>query len=202
MLFPDGVASKLPHIMMHPLQRCAAILLPLFLILVPLGAQETETETRQYDSRALSHYLDGDLYLMQGDYRAAADAYKLALSYDSSSATIYLSLGEALLRLGLVERSKIAGEKARRLQPDDPLVYEFLFRNAAAREDLDLAIRYLDKWAEIDPSDLDPLFRKTGLLLRQKKYAEVVDNYLAIHDRDPLFTDAFRELLRSSGVES
>ena len=186
MLFPDGVASKLPDIMMHLLQRCAAILLPLFLILVPLGAQETETETRQYDSRALSHFMDGDLYLRQGDYRAAADAYKLALSYDSSSATIYLSLGEALLRLGLVERSKIAGEKARRLQLDDPLVYEFLFRNAAAREDLDLAIRYLDKWAELDPSDLDPLFRKTGFLLRQKKYAEVVDNYLAIHDRDPL----------------
>lgn len=186
MLFPDGVASKLPDIMMHLFQRCAAILLPAFLILVPLGAQETETEARQYDSRALSHYLDGDLYMMQGDYRAAAKEYKLALSYDSSSATIYLSLGEALLRRGLLESSQSAGENARQLQPDDPLVYEFLSRNAAAREDLDMAIRYLDKWAELDPSDLDPLFRKAGLLQRQKKFAEAVDNYLAIYDRDPL----------------
>ncbi len=186
MLFPDGVASKLPHIMMHLFQRCAAILLPAFLILTPLGGQEKEPEARQYDSRALSHYLDGDLYMMQGNYRAAADAYKLALRYDSSSATIYLSLGEALLRLGLLERSKNAGEKAQRLQPDDPLVYEFLSRNAAAREDLDMAIRYLDKWAELDPSDLDPLFRMADFLLRQKKFAEAVDAYLAIYDRNPL----------------
>ncbi|UCH62331.1 MAG: tetratricopeptide repeat protein [Fidelibacterota bacterium] len=186
MLFPDGVSSKLPDIMMHLIQRCAALLLPAFMLLVPLSGQESGTAAKQYDSRALSHYLDGDLYMMQEDYRAAAKAYKLALSYDSSSATIYLSLGEALLRLGLLESSQKAGEKALRLQPDDPLVYEFLSRNAAAREDMDMVIRYLDRWVDLDPSDLEPLFRKAGFLLRQKKFAEAVDNYLIIYDRDPL----------------
>ena len=185
-MFIDGAASKLNLIMTLIPRPRALILVAVFLLLVPLVSQEAQTEERQYDSRALSHYLDGDLYMIQGDYHAAAAAYERALSYDSSSATIYLGLGEALLRQGQLERSRTAGEKARRLQPDDPLVYEFLARSAEARESFGEAVKHLDKWAELAPADLDPLFRKAGLLLRQKKFAEAVDAYLAIYDRDPL----------------
>ena len=199
-MFPDGATSKLTRTMTLLIRRCTAILLPVSLVLAPISGspvglpvrsgrpegQETGTETRQYDSRALSHFMDGDLYMRQGDYRAAAAAFERALGYDSSSATIYLNLGEALLQQGLLERSRIMGEKARQLEPDDPLAYEFLARSAAAREDIDTAIRHLDKWAELDPIDLDPLFRKAGLQLRQKKYAEAADTYMAIYDRDPL----------------
>lgn len=185
-LFIDGAASKLNLIMTLIPRPRALILVAVFLLLAPLVSQEAQTEERQYDSRALSHYLDGDLQLMQGDYQAAVTAYERALSYDSSSATIYLGLGEALLRQGQLERSRTVGEKARRLQPDDPLVYEFLARSAEARESFGEAVKHLDKWAELAPADLDPLFRKAGLLLRQKKFAEAIDAYLAIYDRDPL----------------
>lgn len=185
-MFPDGATSKLTRVMIPLLRACTFIWLPVSLVLAPLNGQDTETETRQYDSRALSHFLDGDLYMMQGDYREAAAAYERALGYDSSSATIYLGLAEALLQQGQLERSRTAGEKARRLQPDDPLVYEFLARNAAAREDLDTAVKHLDRWAELDPADLDPLFRKANFLWRQKKFPETIDAYLAIYDRDPL----------------
>ncbi|MFB0517155.1 MAG: tetratricopeptide repeat protein [Candidatus Neomarinimicrobiota bacterium] len=185
-LFTEGATSKFFNTMINLPWRCASIVLPVSLILSPLCGQETQAEVRQYDTRALSHFLDADLYMMQGDYGEAAAAYERALSYDSSSATIYLGLAEALLRQGQLERSRAAGEQAKRLQPDDPLVYEFLARNAAAREDLGEAVQHLDKWAELDPADLDPLFRKAGLLLQQKKFAEAIDAYLAIYDRDPL----------------
>ncbi|UCD36940.1 MAG: tetratricopeptide repeat protein [Fidelibacterota bacterium] len=161
-------------------------LVSILLFLVPVQGQESENSEPQYDSRALSYYLDGDLYMMEGDYQEAVAAYQRALTYDSSSATIYLALGEALLRQGQLDGSQSAGEKARQLQPDDPLVYDFLSRNAVTREDADEAIKHLDKWAELDPANLDPLFRKAGLLLRQNKYAEAIDTYLAIYDRDPL----------------
>ncbi|UCH11598.1 MAG: tetratricopeptide repeat protein, partial [Fidelibacterota bacterium] len=155
-----------------------------FVFLIPIRGQNTEE--KQYDSRALSHYLDADLYMMQGDYQAAAAAYQHALQYDSSSATIYLGLGEALLHQGEYERSRQAGEKARELQPEDPLVYEFLVRHATATEDAEGALKYLDTWAQLEPANLDPLFRKAGLYLKLNKFPEAIDTYLAIYDRDPL----------------
>jgi len=148
--------------------------------------QGNGTEERQYDSRALGPFMDGELLMMEGRYSEAASAYERALSYDSSSATIYLSLGEVLLRQGLLERSKEAGEKALELQPDDPVIYEFLARNAAARESYNEAVEYSDIWGRLDSTALEPLFMKASLLLRQDKYQETIDTYLDIYDRDPI----------------
>ncbi len=148
--------------------------------------QETEPEERRYDSRALGYFMDGELLMMEGRYSEAASAYERALSYDSSSVTIYLSLGEVLLQQGLLERSKEVGEKALELQPDNPVVYEFLARNAAARESYGEAVEYSDIWARLDSTSLHPLFMKASLLLRQEKYPETIDTYLAIYDRDPI----------------
>ncbi len=36
--------------------------LPLTLVLASAGTQDGQQEIREYDSRALSHYLDGDMY--------------------------------------------------------------------------------------------------------------------------------------------
>jgi tetratricopeptide (TPR) repeat protein len=162
----------------------AIIPVAVFVLLIPIKGQDAEVE--EYDSRALSHYLDADLYMMQGDYEEAEAAYLRALQYDSSSATIFLGLGESLLKQGELKRSRQAGERAQQLQPEDPLVYEFLLRYAVAAEDTESALKYLDKWAQLEPSNLDPLFRKAGLLLQLNKFSEAIDTYLAIYDRDPL----------------
>ena len=160
------------------------ILLAVLVFQSPTSGQDTEG--KQYDSRALSHYLEGDLYMRQGNYAEAEAAYLRALQYDSTSATIYLELGEVLLRQGKLERSREAGEKARQLQPDDPQVYEFLVQYAAAAENPEDALKYLDKWSQLEPTNLNPLFSKAGLLLQLNKFSEAIDTYLAIYDRDPL----------------
>ncbi len=151
----------------------------------PTQAASKQSETRQYDSRALSHYLDGDFAMLQGDYAGASAAYERALRYDGRSATIYLALAEALHKQKLLVRAGEAAEKARRLQPDDALVYEFLSRNAMARQAFGEAVGQLDRWAELDPGNVEPHFRKAGLLLRLEKFAAAVDLYLGIYDRDP-----------------
>ena len=159
----------------------------MFLLAVSLTtahSQEGRKNESHYDSRALSHYMDGDLYLMRGDFVAAAAAFEHALSFDSSSSTIYLSLGEALLGQDQLERAVWAGEKALQLEPKDPLVFEFLARVSIARKEPSHAIEYLDQWSALDPLNLDPLFEKADLLMRQNQYGEALDTYFMIYDRD------------------
>ncbi len=157
------------------------------MLLVPgiYGQEPTGTERRQYDSRALSHYLDADLFILQGEYRQAVTAYELAIRYDSTSATIYLGLAEALMKLGRHQRAYHAVQQALKLQPDDPHVHELFSRNAVAREDYETAIYHLDEWARLDPSEIDPLFRKASIQIKINKIDEAVDTYLEIVDRDP-----------------
>ena len=186
MLFIEGEASKFLSRMMFRASQIPSIGLSILVVLAPfcgIGAQPAAEG--QYDGRAISHYLDGELYMLRGDYDQASAAYEGALRYDSSSATLYLALAEALLKTEQLERSRLTAEKAQLLEPDDPIVYEFLARNAAARNDLESALTHLNRWSELDPADLNPLFRKAGLLISQKKYAEAIDTYIAIYDRDP-----------------
>ncbi len=169
------------------MRRCTQNLLLILLCLAPLLGQDAPVgEEKRYDSRALSHYLDGDLYMMQREYAQAAAAYQRALLYDSTSATIYLSLAEALMQGERLEPARQAAEQARRRQPDDPLVYKFLFRNAAARQDYAEAVEHLDTWAKLDPTDIDPLFQKATIQFRRKEFADLIDTYLAIYDREPM----------------
>ena len=151
-------------------------------------AQDDQQETRGYDSDALSHFLDGDMYMMQGDHRAAARAYAQALRYDSTSVTIYLNLGEAYLQLNQPHKAWQAGQKALALEPQDGEVHKFLSSVAIATRELPQAIEHLEEWHRLSPSDMEPLFRKAALHLQQKKYAEAVDTYMSIYDFDPMQT--------------
>ncbi len=171
---------------MLPTVRAIVLMLLLAVPLeFPVAQEKNSGQKRQYDSRALSHYLDADLAMLQGEYRQAVASYELALRYDSSSATIYLGLAEALMQLGRPQRANHAARKALELQPDDPLVHELLARNAAAREDYPAALRHLDEWARLDPTQIDPLFHKAALQVKLNKINDAIDTYLLIADRDP-----------------
>ena len=165
--------------------RRAGLWLSALLLLAVVSGQEAQPDRQEYDSRALSHYLDGDFAMLQGDNAAAAAAFRRALRYDHTSATIYLALAEVLMRQNLLAEAQAAAENARRVQPDDPHVYDFLARNAAARDQTAEALAHLDRWEQLDPGALEPLFRKASLHLRQKDFSGAVDTYLRIYDRNP-----------------
>ena len=162
----------------------------LWIVFLPLMASgqefQQDTEPKRYDSSALSLYLEGDLFVMQDDYESAARAYAEALRHDSSSATIYLSLGEALVHLGQHHKAWWAGQRALSLEPEDPEVHQFLADVAAKNRDIPTAIMHLEAWGKYDPTDIEPYFRKAALYLQEKQYDQAIDAYIAIYDRDPL----------------
>ena len=160
------------------LHKVAAWLLLLPMMVLGQDAGQ-KGETKAYDSSALSLYLEGDLFMMQKDYESAASAYAEALQHDSLSATIYLSLGEALVQLGQHHKAWLAGEKALGLEPEDPEVRKFLAGVAIQNEDFPTAIKHLEAWGTYDPTDIEPYFRMAAIYLQQKQYDQAIDIYVA-----------------------
>ena len=158
-----------------------------------LGQSGTQTDNRQYDERAISHYIDGDMAMMMGDFSTAVNYFEAALRFDSTSATIYLSLADALLNLNRLTAAHQSLERAKALDPADPKVYALFARLAVAEKDVKGAMRYLDQWAAMDSTNTEPLFIKGGLQGKNQQYSDLIDTYVAIFDRDPLQTQALAQ---------
>ena len=165
------------------------ILLPLALLLTAETAraqQGSDTEEpRVYQSEALSNYLEGDLFMLQEDYQNAVRAFTRALRFDSTSATIFINLGEALLQTRQPRKAYQAGLKALKLEPGDPLAHKFAAEAATQNNEMAKAIEHIEAWIKVDPADIEPLFRKAGAFLQLKRYGEAVDTYIQIYDQDP-----------------
>lgn len=182
-MYCSGLASNLTMMKMSLYRSGAHCFLLLILPLFPLLSQE---ERPQYNSEALSHFLDGDLAMMEGDYKVAAAAFQRVLLYDSTSATVYLSLAEAFMGDGRFNEARQAGEKALRLESQDPRIHKFLAKNALARKDLDRAIVHLNEWVRLDPDNLEPLFAQADIFEKRDNFAKAIDIYIAIYDRNPV----------------
>ena len=72
----------------------------------PNKIEKLITTPKEINTKALQHFLDGEMYLSQGDYSMAVIEFQDALRYDALSSAIYLSLAEVLLRLNKFERAE------------------------------------------------------------------------------------------------
>ena len=185
LLYDQGHSSNFPLMKFSPL-IWFSLIVALTAEAVTAQQGSAAEDVRLYQSEALSHYLDGDLYMMQGDHSKAVEAYTQALRFDSTSATIYISLGQALLKTQQPGKAYLAGLKALKLEPEDPLAHKFAAEAAAGKNELAQAIIHINDWAKLDPGDIEPLFRKSGTLLQLKRYGEAIDTYLAIYDKNPM----------------
>ena len=60
----------------------------------------------QVNARALEHFMDGEMLMMQGNYAMAILEFQDALTYDSSAPTILTSIGEAYMKIGKPGRAE------------------------------------------------------------------------------------------------
>ncbi|MCH8273132.1 MAG: tetratricopeptide repeat protein, partial [Candidatus Marinimicrobia bacterium] len=67
---------------------------------------------REYNALAINHFMEGSLLDMQENYTAAIEEYKKALRFDSTSATIHLSLSEDYTRLSKYAEAIKSAKKA------------------------------------------------------------------------------------------
>lgn len=156
----------------------------------PAGLQQktSETATREYNSRAIAHYMDGVTAELQGNYALAALEYQQALRYDSSSATIYADLSNAFLALHKAEEAEHAlklglhrlGETDDTLLPQLARIYFITGQNDKALD----AYTTLMNSTSTRSLRLEALEHIGDIRLREKKYSEAAQIYERIYRLD------------------
>ena len=83
--------------------------------LPPIDQTKEETTV---NPEALQHFMDGQLYMSQGNYSMAVIMFQEALRLDPDVSTIHISLGECFWALEKPDRAVFHLERAIYLNPD------------------------------------------------------------------------------------
>ncbi len=103
--------------------------------------------------KARDHFLRGLYYQQEGQYNEALVEYYQALHFDSSSATIYRTIGQNYMLLGHYEMAESMLKKALQLDKNNPRTLNFLVECALRQGDNAKAARYLEAYLKVKPYD-------------------------------------------------
>ncbi|MFQ6616489.1 MAG: tetratricopeptide repeat protein [Fidelibacterota bacterium] len=97
-------------------------------VVPPAGsdAQRESGPVPQINTRALQHFLDGEMLVLQGDYARAVLEFQDALLYDPSAPAILTSMANAYLRLGKFQRAESTLREALSFDPKNREALELL----------------------------------------------------------------------------
>ena len=116
--------------------------------------------------KARDHFLQGLYYQQEGQYNEALVEYYQALHFDSSSATIYRTIGENYMLLGHYEMAESMLKKALHLDRNNPRTLNMLVECALRQGDNAKAARYLEAYLKVRPYDNEA--RQMLILLYQQ----------------------------------
>lgn len=139
---------------------------------------------KEINSKALSHFLDGEMYFSQGNFSMAVIEFQDALRYDSSSASIYLSLAEVFLRLNKFERAEETLKSALLLNDSKKEVRELLAQQYLMRGDIDLGEKQYLILESTYPSDIQFSFILAEIAYRKGKVKNAQEKYWNIYIKD------------------
>ncbi len=125
------------------------------------------TKKHPVSFKARDHFLQGLYYQQEGRYNEALVEYYQALHFDSTSATIYRTIGENYMNLGHYESAEIMLKKAHSLAPKDIRTLNLLAECELRSGNGDKAIEYYEQLLKIDPYDNDA--RQMLILLYEKE---------------------------------
>ena len=117
--------------------------------------------------KARDHFLQGLYHQQEGQYDEALVEYYQALHFDSTSATIYRTIGQNYMLLGHYEMAESMLKKALRLDRNNPRTLNLLVECALRQGDNEKAARYLQAYLKLRPYDREA--RQMLLLLYQQK---------------------------------
>ena len=174
-------------------------LLPFFLLFALLGGcahipfhREVEKPVQKkkadYNAYALSSFIDGVYSDLSQDYQGAALNYSEALTWDSTSATIYAALGQDYLRIGRVRTGLKLVNKAVLLEPDNPRYREILVSTYEQLGNFKAAIYHEQILLKLHPNDLSEHYHLASLYLVTKQNEKADAEFNKIYElsgKDP-----------------
>ena len=148
----------------------------------------TSPPVKEYNSRAIQHYMEGVNAQMQDNHAMAALEFQEALRYDSTSSTIYTDLAKSYMRLQKFGRAEEYLKKGIHHTGERRELVPILGRVYLASDQLEKAKTVYEGIAE-NPRDseeeFEALSRLAEINAQQKNYLEVARLYERIFTNDP-----------------
>ncbi len=139
----------------------------------------------EIDPDVLEHFMDGQLYMNQGNYAMAALEFQDALQTDSLASPIHVSLAECYWHLGKLERAEQHLKIALKLEPDDKKAAEMLAHQYVLRKELPAAAAiYKDLWDNY-PDQIDYGYTLANLAKLNEDLESALTIYQRISERRP-----------------
>ena len=137
--------------------------------------KEKTTKIKEAEKLALSHFVDGTMNEMKGNYAEAILDFQEALQYDSS-AGVYFALGKNYFRLNKLALAKKYAEKAVELDSTNKDYYFLLGDIYSYGRNFDDAEKMYERIIQIDSTDLQAHYN-LGRLYQANKPLKALEVY-------------------------
>ena len=186
---------------------------PALIIEDPIEQEEVQFESNQEiktkpneNVKAIGHFMDGQLFMSQGNYSMAILEFQDALELDPEATTIIVSMAECYWKLGKAKKSELLLFNALNLDPEDYEAREMLANQYIYQNKHDKAIEQYRVLAEnADEGDTKYLIALAKLVLSQNDINESISLFIKAYEKDKSRIDILEEAanlsLRSRQLE-
>lgn len=148
-------------------------------------ADTSTTSTRKPDPEALRYFMDGQLYMNQGQYARAIIEFQDALDLDPEAGAIHVALAECYWNLGKTKRSEAHLLTALKLDSLDLEARNLLVNQYLATHRYADAEKQLQILKVLDPDNTQHLITLGDIALSQKQWDVAIDYYQQAYEKDP-----------------
>lgn len=150
----------------------------------PSVEPEKEEKVRIYDSEAIRHFMNGEIYAMHGNYAMAVLEFQDAARIDTTSSTIYNSLGEAYIQMGKLDNAKNVLKKSIVIDSLNYLARKNLTDIYFSEGNIEFAEKEYKILSQYLPDEIDIDYKLADIYLRTNRFAESLTAYENIFRKD------------------
>ena len=192
---------------------CNCVSKPPVIVEDPITIDEIHTESNaeivtkpKENVRAIAHFMDGQLFMSQGNYSMAILEFQDALELDPEASTIIVSMAESYWKLGKAKKSEELLFNALNINPKDNEAREILANQYIYQNKHDKAIEQYRVLAEnAIEEDAKYLIALAKLVLSQNNINESISLFIKAYEKDKSRIDILEEAanlsLRSRQLE-
>ncbi len=158
---------------------------PPAIVVESVPSDTTTTSTRRPDPEALRYFMDGQLYMNQGQYARAIIEFQDALDLDPEAGAIHVSLAECYWNLGKPKRAETHLLTALKLDSLDLEARNMLVNQYLATHRYKDAEKQLQLLKVLEPDNPQHLITLGDIALSRKQWDTALQFYQQAYEKDP-----------------
>ena len=159
------------------------------IFILPTKAHAFIDEDRISRSKALAHYIMGQVFDLNGQSSQAVEEYKAAADFDEANYWVHLRLGLSYARMNKLADTLREFQSAQQYNPDDMQSHYWLARIYSNLKEYDRAAEeyeiILKKLVKAEPQNTEVYGYLGQLYYSQKKYNQAIEQFEKMLQLDP-----------------